>query len=100
MENLEELFLPGNMFSSLRPEAFVKLPRPLSFEVIYNPLKCDPRLCWLHQEEAAGTITWPSINGTILKPNCSDGTDWDEITWNCKYGKHHLLARSITGFPH
>ena len=100
LDNLEALHLWGNMFTTLRSSPFANFPRPLRLVVGYNPLQCDPRLCWLHQEEIAGNIKWPNVfieeemHIHTYKPNCSDGTDWDKIQWNCKNGK--LFTQGIT----
>ena len=49
-------------------------------------------LCWLKQEVESGSIKWliepederPPVD---RKPRCANGTNRDDITWDCEQGK-------------
>ena len=60
-------------------------------DVSGNPLNCDSSLCWLKQEVETGCVRWVEEKvgisgvpvGFVYKPNCADGTNWDDIEWDC-----------------
>ena len=99
----------ANLLTTVDSCLFADIKRPLELDISLNPLQCEEKqLCWLYNEEKAGTIIWYNVSepypphpfGTILKPNCADGIDWDDIMWNCTAGnggfsysvnKYHLL---------
>ena len=89
LESLRVLTIHSNGLTTVPASAFSDLPRPLELGLKLNPtLQCDSRLCWLKDEESAGTITWFSREAdlfnpeeTIYSPNCPDLEGWD--TWVC-----------------
>ena len=89
LASLETLNIEGNRLTSLSAAAFGHLPRPLTLALYdgmpnmtssHNALLCDARLCWLKQEEEAGTIRLEDMMGAST-PWCSNGVNWD--SWDC-----------------
>ena len=84
--SLKEISLLGNMFTTLPDTPFENLPRPLLLLLSFNPMQCDARLCWLHQEKIAGSVTWQNTHrNETFRTHCADGTDLEEI--KCNDGK-------------
>ena len=73
---------------------FNKIPRPMILNISGNPLICGNSLCWLRQEVESGSIKWSNQTkenhtisvGHVYKPTYADGTNWDDITWDCDQG--------------
>ena len=82
---LTELYLNNNKLVGIDSGVLAELPRPLSLslnlgiEEDANMLQCDSDLCWLKQEENAGSITW-SRHG--YPPVCANAVNW--TTWVCQ----------------
>ena len=89
------IYLGNNSLTTIPFDPFGKTPRPITLDISGNPLNCDSGLCWLKQEVETGCIKWLQKTeenqrlpvGHVFKPTCADGTNWDEITWDCRRGK-------------
>ncbi len=79
LQSLKILWLYNNNLTSLSPDVFINLLRPLELSLSYisrdtNQWNC-PSLCWLKHEEQHGTVTWW---GRLL-PRCADHGDWASL---------------------
>ena len=90
------IYLGNNNLTTVPSAPFAKIPRPMILDISENPLICDSSLCWLRQEVETGCIKWLQETeenqrlpvGHVYKPTCADGTNWENITWDCGQGKN------------
>ncbi len=79
--SLSNIFLHNNYFTSLDPDFFINLPRPLNLTFSgtrgTNRWTCRT-LCWVKHEEHHGTLKL-SHNGQNYQPKCADGTEWESL---------------------
>ena len=109
VRNLKELYLGNSKLTTVTAALFAKVSRPLMLDISGNPLNCDSNLCWLKQEVDAGCIKWMNETeenqrlpvGHVYKPSCADGTNWNDITWDCDKGtkfKKHFMIQDLNSF--
>ena len=90
-----EINLRNNDLSTLSCNPFMSMPKAMFLDISGNRLNCGSNLCWLKQEVEAGNIKGvvqqsPANGlpaGHVFKPTCADGTNWDDITWDCDQGR-------------
>ena len=83
----------NNKLKTVPCAPFGKIPRPMILDISENPLNCSS-LCWLRQEVETGNIKWLQEMendqtfpvGHVYQLTCADGTNWDDITWDCGQG--------------
>ena len=79
----------GNNLTTIDSSLFINIQRPLALFLSNhddrdgNPWECET-LCWLKQEEAAGTILLVPEYDESFHPKCTDGS-WESI--QCSQGK-------------
>ena len=100
LDSLNLLNLAGNPIKILPADVFKHLPRPLTIVITEQddnesssnlPIQCNSDLCWLHQEELQGNITWyPAA------PVCADGKVWGN--WSCNKTGNPLILYCATKY--
>ena len=101
-----EINLRNNEISTLSCNPFMSMPKPMLLDISGNRVNCGSNLCWLKQEVEAGSIKWtvqqsPANGitaGHVFKPTCADGTNWDDITWDCDQGRIIIIIIFSTLF--
>ena len=100
--SLQKLNLLNNPINTLDSETLSVLPRPItlilsgSAEVNDPPWACDS-LCWLKQEEMAGTIKWFDPESAGYFPKCHHGS-WHNLHCS-KHGKNCPVFLSPLHLP-
>ncbi len=82
---LHLLSVHNNNLRTLDSRLFINIKRPLLLYLRDNPLDCGT-LCWLKQEESAGTILFQHQG---MQPECTIGS-WDSM--DCSQGKFSVFV--------
>ena len=101
------IYLANNSLRTIPCAPFAEIPRPFALDISENPFTCDRNLCWLKQEVETGSIKWLNETeenqrlpvGHVYTPNCADGTNWNDIAWDCDKGRNlNCLCTLILDF--
>ena len=78
LNSLLELSLDNNSIHSIEDDTFFSVP---GLKKLW--LECNAKLCWLKQGEHEGWIKWISEHHGSGRPNCSNGMEWKDLTFEC-----------------
>ncbi len=63
-----------------------------------NPWNCESQ-CWIQLEVKAGGLKWATADGFSYKPECADGTLWEDLTCAGKHVEQHFVPILLGPLP-